>query len=114
MTTQIIPTLTDGSSKYSQITALDGVNYQLTFLYNSRDLHWYLTIRTEADEEIVGCEGIKLVQGGWPIRRVYDLNRPPGEFLVLSELKSEPGLTDLGDTTILSYIPEDDVEKAFS
>jgi hypothetical protein len=113
MAIQIIPTLTDGTPEYTQITSLDGTNYLLIFSYNSRDLHWYLTTRTEAEEEIIGCEGVKLVQGGFPIRRVYDQNRPPGEFLVLSDLKTEPGLNDLGDTSLLVYIPEADMETAF-
>jgi hypothetical protein len=114
MTAQIIPTLTDGTAQYSQITALDGVNYRLIFSYNSRDLHWYLSLRTEADEKITGCEGVKLVQGGLPIRRVYDLNRPPGELLVFSELDTEPGLEDLGDTPELIYMPIADVEAHFA
>jgi hypothetical protein len=114
MTTQIIPTLTDGTPEYEQITPLGDTDYKLLFSYNPRDLHWYLTLRTEADEEIIGCEGMKLVQGGWPIRRVYDQNRPDGELLILSELLTEPGLNDLGDTSELVFIPRADLVALFN
>lgn len=107
----IIPTLFDGTPEYTQITALEGVKYQFIFSYNSKDEHWYLNLRTAAGEEITGCEGMKLVQGGWPIRRVYDQNRPPGELLVLSETQEEPGLYDLGNGTDLVYLTSDEIEE---
>lgn len=109
MTIEIIDTLYNGEAKYDQVTSLDGIDFRLTFLWNARDSHWYLTIRTVDDEEITGCEGVKLVQGGWPIRRVYDPNRPAGELLVYSELETEPGLEDLGFSTDLMYIPAADM-----
>ena len=110
MTIEIIPFENPNDDyEWSQVTPLDNIEFRLTFSYNSRDEHWYLTIRTEADEEIVGCESMKLVQGGWPIRRVYDPNRPPGEIHVLSDLLSEPGFDDLGNTSIIMYVPEADM-----
>ena len=114
MTVQIIPTLTDGTIFYNQTTVLDGRTYQLSFHYNSRDAYWYLNIRTEAGDAIRGCGSLRLVQGSFPIRRVYDVNRPSGELLVLSELKDEPGLVDLGNDTVLAYIPRADVEAIFA
>ena len=111
MATQIIQTLIDGTALYTQVTALDGVSYRLTFSFNPSDQHWYLTVRTEADAQIQGCEGMKLVQGGFPLRKSTDQNRPPGELVVFSELETEPGLNDLGDTTLLGYIPEADLEE---
>jgi hypothetical protein len=115
MAVQIVSTLTDATvPEYTQTTTLDGVDFQLTFSYNARDEHWYLTIRTAQNVEITGCEGIKLVQRGWPIRRVYDQNRPAGELFILSELTSEPGLEDLGATSFLCYIPIADLEDLFA
>lgn len=113
MATQVIPTLIDGTAFYTQTSTLDGIVYQLIFSYNARDEHWFLTLRTEDGDEIVGCEGMKLVQGGFPLRRVYDENRPPGELYVQSDLKNEPGLTTLGTDTFLLYIPEADFEETF-
>ncbi len=106
----IIPTTFDGTAEYTQITTLEGVKFEFTFSYNSKDEHWYLNLRTEAGDVIQGCEGLKLVQGAWPIRRVYDQNRPPGELLVLSESLEEPGLFDLGDGTVLAYLTSEETE----
>lgn len=113
MTIQVIPTLSDGTAEYVQFTELDGTRFKILFSYNARDLHWHMSIRTAADQQITGCEGIKLVQGGWPIRRVYDQNRPLGELFIQSDLKTEPGLEDLGKTSFLLYGPSADLEEIF-
>jgi hypothetical protein len=113
MATFNVPTLSDGTARYDQTTELDGVFFRLYFDFNEYDGFWYLTIRTEADTQIVGCEGIRLAANSWPIRRAYDPNRPQGEFYVLSESGQEAGINDLGDSVILSYIPIADMEDLF-
>lgn len=113
MTVKIIQTDTDGTAFYRQTTPLDGRVYQLIFTWNARTENWYLTVRTEAGVEIEGCEGMKLVQGGFPLRKVADLNRPPGEIIVQSEFDAEPTLTSLGTDTVLAYIPRADLEELF-
>ena len=112
MTVQVISTLFDGTAEYTQLTELDGIKFKLLFSYNARDGHWHLTIRTASDTPIQGCEGMKLVQGGWPLRRVYDLNRPSGEIYINSELSSVPGLEDLGESTFVMYVPIADLEES--
>ena len=106
-----IETLTDGTPYYEQITALDGRDFKLIFSFNPRDDHWYLTIRTEEDERIKGCEGLKLAMNSWPIRKVTDLLRPPGEFFVSGDAEKHPGIFDLGAGSVLVYITEPEMEQ---
>ena len=108
-----IPTLFDGTVEYTQITELDGTPFKLIFSYNTRDSFWYLSIRLISDVQIVGCEGIRLAAGSFPIWRVYDQNRPIGELYVLSEDGIEAGLTDLGANVFLMYVPLELVEESF-
>jgi hypothetical protein len=108
-----IPTLSDGTIEYTQLTELDGTSFKLIFSFNTQDGFWYLSIRLASDVQIVGGEGLRLVAGGWPIRRVYDQNRPLGELYVLSEDGTDPGLTDLGESAFLEYIPLELMEELF-
>lgn len=109
MTISIIDTENDGTAAYTQVTELEGVDYEFTFRYNQNDSHWYLTLRTDAGEQIKGCEGVRLVQGGLPLKNVTDTNRPPGELYIYGPSAEEPGLYDLGEDTVLIYVPEADV-----
>ena len=110
MSTEIIQTLDDGLAHYRQTTPLDGVIYVLNFDYNSRDQNWYLSVHDSEDQPIEGCVGRKLVTN-WPVLfRSTDPNKPPGEIIVVSVSTSEdPGLTDLGNDIILSYVPAEDL-----
>lgn len=99
----------NGDVYNEQTTAIDGTNFNLIFSFNSRDDHWYMTIRTELGESIKGLEGVKLVQSGAPLERVTDLNAPQGAFFVFSESSAEPGLLDFGNGTDLLYFSESEL-----
>jgi len=102
----IIDTTFDGTAHYRQSSVLDGVTFVFDFDYNVRDEHWYLSLSTQAGEPILGCLSMKIVQN-WSIMRLSEAsNRPAGMLLVASEYHNEPGLFDLGNGTLLFYIPE--------
>lgn len=107
-----VQTLFDGSAHYRQSTPLDGQVFVLHFDFNTRDSNWYLSVHDGDDNPIRGCVGRKLVVN-YPVllRSVAD-DRPLGELLVVSETTGDPALFDLGNGTILSYIPREDVEAS--
>lgn len=106
---QTVQTKSDGTTHYEQLTQLDGRLYKLVFWWNDESEHWTMSVRTEADEPIQGCEGLRLVQNWQIMRLARDVNRPPGAFVVQSEKSDEPGLFDLGQGTGLYYIPESEL-----
>lgn len=110
MTIQTIQTLNDGTAHYRQSTPLEGALYVLHFDFNSRESKWYLSVHDVNDEPIYGLVGLKLVQNWFPTRLSTSLDRPPGEFLVVSNVQIDPGLNDLGDGTSLVYVPLADLE----
>lgn len=90
-----IPTTNDPF--YKQVTALDGVDYTLTFTYDQREDCFYLTIGDATDVDIV--RGIKLVCL-WPLLLgKVDDRLPQGTLMVISNTTddSPPGIDDLID-----------------
>lgn len=88
-----IPTTNDPF--YTQITALDGVDYRLRFNYNQREDGWYITIATSEDVDL--ATGIKLTVG-WPLLLgLTDERLPQGTLMVISNTTddSPPKLDDL-------------------
>ncbi len=113
MSIENVQTLFDGSAHYRQSTPLDGQIFVLRFNFNDRDQNWYLTVNDENDNPIRGCNGRKLVQNYPVLLRSFSDDRPLGELLVVSESDAgDPGLFDLGNGTILNYIPQADVETS--
>lgn len=110
MAIENVQTLADGTGHYRQSTPLDGQVFVLYFDFNERDGNWYLSIHDSDDQPIRGAVGRKLVVNYPVIQRVYVDERPAGELLVVSDLTQDPGLLDLGNGTILSYIPAADTE----
>lgn len=109
MAIENVQTLTDGSAHYRQSTPLDGQVFVLHFNFNTRDQNWYLSIHDENDLPIRGCVGRKLVQNFRVLRSVSE-DKPAGELLVVSNGDPlDPRLFDLGNGTILTYIPAADV-----
>lgn len=92
---------------YKQVTALDGVDYTLTFTYNQREDVFYLTIGDATGADIV--RGLKLVCL-WPLLLGQtDPRLPKGILMVVSNTTddSPPGLADLvsGGRCELVYLP---------
>jgi hypothetical protein len=106
VTIQVIPTF--AYPFWTQVTALDGVDYTLTFTYDQRESVFYLTISDAVGNDIVS--GVKLVCK-WPLLAgKRDVRLPPGVLMVLSNTtdSSPPGLEDLvaGGRCQLFYLPK--------
>lgn len=90
----VIPTSTD--PLYTQTSALDGVEYTLSFAFNGREKCWYLSIGTAAGVPIVS--GLKIMANTYLLQRYTDDRLPPGELIAFttSTDDSPPGLEELG------------------
>jgi hypothetical protein len=108
MTVQIIPTSTE-ESNYTQITAMDGRDYELEIRWNQREARWYLAIRTATDGLI---QGPTKIVADWPL--VYpgkDLPLPPGCLMAVDTTGEgrDPGLAELGERVVLVYLDAEEL-----
>ena len=80
---------------------LDGVSYSLTWLWNGRDDHWYLSISLQDGTTV--ASGMRVVVGWDLLQSVSSLDAPPGELYFFdmstddgSNTGEDPRLDDLG------------------
>ena len=88
---------------------LDGVTFQALFQFNSREGFWYFDLQ-DLEGNVIRSSVKAIIN--WPVIRL-DVSqlRPAGE-LVFVDTRSErtdPGLADLGETALFSYLPEADL-----
>lgn len=92
-----VPCTPAGASSWSQLTALDGVTYTLTFRWNQRDGRWLLDL---ADGEGAPIRsGMALNTGELLLRGCVATGRPAGELVVVDTSganDSDPVFDDLG------------------
>lgn len=100
-----VPCTPGGASRWSQRTALDGVDFTLTFRWSQRDGHWLLDL---ADAEGAPIRhGLALVPSLDLLAGVIDARRPAGKLAVLDTtgvLDLDPGFADLGERFLLAYL----------
>lgn len=88
---------------FYQTVTLEGVDYQLDFVWNDRESFWYVSIKDDEGNE--RRSGLKAVCN-FPITRHWkESNRPPGQFIFLDtrEIPVDPGLDELGVEIPLTY-----------
>ncbi len=99
-----IPCMPAGVSRWTQRTALDGRDYQLSFAWNQRTGHWTLDL---ADQDGVAIRtGMTLVTNWQLLRGCIDTRAPTGVLIVVdTQAKNDldPGFADLGDRFQLLY-----------
>ena len=110
MAIEKVRTLSNGSAHYRQSTPLDGEVFVLHFDFNAREDNWYLSVHDNEDNPILGAIGRKLVTNYTMLLRSYVTARPLGELMVTSDTQGDPGLLDLGNGVVLTYVPRADVE----
>jgi hypothetical protein len=96
-------------SNYEFIVALDGVDYILRFLWNSRIQRWYLTVKSAADVDLITGRKI-CVDIPWASHETID-GVPAGQLWTTDPSGSgiDPGLRELGERVVLLYVDEESV-----
>lgn len=82
---------------------LEGASYEFRFQWNARASFWYFDLLKDGEPV---RSGVKCVIN-WPtLWRHAELDRPPGEILVIdsSERPLDPGLAELGNAALLTYV----------
>lgn len=100
----IVPCTPGGASSWSQRTALDGVDFTLTFRWSQRDGHWLMDI-ADAERSPIRS-GMLLAPNVDLLAGVIDSRRPAGKLAVLDAtgaLDVDPGFADLGERFVLVY-----------
>lgn len=100
----------NGQSSWTQRTALDGVDFILTFDWCQRFGHWRLDI---ADAQGVAIKtGVALTADVMPLLGLVDPRRPKGELMVVDRTgatDADPGFADLGGRFLLAYFSAADL-----
>lgn len=102
---QFVPCTPGGVARWTQRTALDGVDYLLTFRWSQRDGHWLLDVADAQESPIVS--GLALVVGPVLLAGVVDVRRPAGELVVVDTTGAndlDPAFDDLGTRFVLTYV----------
>jgi hypothetical protein len=103
MATWLIPTLTDETEHYIQRVELDSVVFELTFMWNTREEAWFLSV---ADADGVAlASGIKIVADWQLFQSVSNPDMPAGAMMAVdtSGAGLKPGLLELGERVLLLY-----------
>lgn len=101
----VVPCTPNGAARWSQRTALDGVDFTLAFRWSQRDGHWLLDIADAQGAAI--RSGVALVPNINLLAGVIDARRPAGRLGVLDTtgaLDVDPGFADLGARFLLVYV----------
>jgi hypothetical protein len=96
-----IPTLTDGTLAYDQVTTLEDVAYAFTFRWNVRRELWSFSIAALDGTPILTGQTVHL---DIPLTR-RAVGGPPGTLIAVSSAGDDPpALLDLGGRVRLTYI----------
>lgn len=110
MTTKRIDTLRDRTRPiYTQITGIEGRDYQLAFHLNQRTDFWHLSIRDQDGVSI--AEGLQCVEGRPLTLGLVDPRLPPGSWVVIdtTEQHRPPGAVTFGGDIGLLFVPSADL-----
>ena len=106
MATVRIPTrLIPGA--YTMTVELDGLYYQLSFHFNSRENHWYIGV---ARNNVSVLFGVKVVHSDDLFSQFahmqVDERLPPGTFQVLdvTGVDRDPVIDNFGDDVVMLYV----------
>lgn len=102
MATYTIP-LPTGVEAFNQQIPLEGKIYNLSFNYNAREKHWYMSIsRNNADL----LSGLKLIHGSDLLSQFkYIEDMPKGQLAIvdLNGLYADPDNDTIGSTVVMRY-----------
>lgn len=104
-----------GQAAWVQTNTLDGVTYQLSFVWNARAGAWYLSIADASGVDLL--TGIKLVSNRPLLQRFrWIVGLPPGEISAVSFDGSidYAQYTDLGVSVLVYYFDASEVAIALA
>lgn len=108
MAVTTLPLRSDGYPDYSFSAELAGATYQLALRWNDREQAWFLDLSSEDGVEVL--MGAKVVLN-WPLlKRLVGTTRPLGELVAVATqpgASDPPQLTELGQSVILTFVPEE-------
>lgn len=107
-----VPCAPGGASHWTQTTALDGVDFVLTFDWNQRMGRWTLTL-ADAGGTVLRA-GMVLVVNTRLLRGLVTPGRPAGELTVVDTLgrgDADPGFADLGARFQLAYLDAEEMRR---
>jgi hypothetical protein len=105
-----IPTSQPDTPYWVQQTTLEGVTYYFDFQWNFREEAWFMSILDADLDPILSGRRIVL---NFPLLRLVDERRPPGQILALAETGGEdPGYDELGSRVKLYYLTAEEVAEA--
>lgn len=110
-----VPCTPNGRSAWTQLSALDGVTFQLTFRWSQRDGHWLLDL---ADGDGVAIKsGMLMGSGSVLLVGCIDERRPAGELVVVDTTGADdmdPGFADIGAPGarwVLQYVTAEEMAE---
>lgn len=108
----VLPTRTDVPI-YSFGVDLEGVTYQFTFRWNSRDASWYFDLADVEGNPLLS--GRKVVLGAFLLARFRTAGLPPGEIQAVdtSGANVEAGIDELGARVQLLYFESTELPASF-
>lgn len=107
-----IITLRPSLLSYRNRVVLDGVVLFLDIEYRVRTNDWFLSVFDSVLSPIV--EGVRVVASFPLLRDVRDARLPPGDLIAIRQSVNEdlPRAGELGQTVLLYYIRDEDIEQA--
>lgn len=111
MATLIIPCMTAPHHTFQ--IELEGNPYRFEFMWNTRALSWFMSIRDASGNTVIA--GRRIVVGRPLLKRFKDTRLPPGEILAVDTTGryEEPGETDLGQRVVLAYVESTDLPEGY-
>lgn len=105
-----LPTFNDPAN-FRYTIELDGVVFELSFIFNTRDSHWYVDILDADGNQL--RSGVKLVTGMALLRKWSDRARPPGELFMIdpSNQDREATLETIGQEVFLNYVEQSSISS---
>ncbi len=98
-----IPTSTT-LGRYRFSITLDNVVFIFVLVFNRRDSRWYFDLLDNEGTAI--RQGVKITANWLLLRQLVQQGRPAGSLMAVDpQGDADPGLTDLGAQSILTYLP---------
>jgi hypothetical protein len=108
MATSILPGYPN-LPEHSYVVTLGEARYRVTLIWRERPASWYMDLHTQDGTELV--LGKRLAPGWSPLAGA-DLGEHAPDGLLYCRGPDNYSRMDLGDTLVLVYVPQEDIDAA--